>query len=98
MRGAASGASARKPQETKTMSISFLELQTFDTARLDQVQNRVQNNENPLSAGKSSKIRTSVQMAMLDPQGKGVCGISIVEVTKYHRTSSNTTRTSSNTT
>ena len=38
--------------ETKTTSISFLELQTFDTARLGSVEKKVQNNENPLSAGK----------------------------------------------
>ena len=57
IRGATSGASDWKPLETKTTSFSFLELiQTIDTAaaRLGQVENRVQNNENPLSAGKSS--------------------------------------------
>ena len=34
----------------------------------------------------------------LSGEGKGVCGISIVELTKYHRTSLNTTRTFLNTT
>jgi hypothetical protein len=52
--------------ETKTTSISFLELQTFDTARLDSVEKRVQNNENPLSAGNSQKIRTSVLQMVIN--------------------------------